>query len=189
MSSAASSSTTSMVTSDPDILAVGECVEHQRTCATASSRRCGTWRAVAATDSDRQLKRRPSGSRHSDQAQGLRHRRLLGRRFRRRRRTARTSCCATRARGVYKRVVVKDDRIVGAVLYGDTGDGAWYFDLLRRQNDISRDARHADLRPGLPGRRPRTLRRPLRPCRTMRRSAAATASARARSSRPSRPRA
>ena len=35
------------------------------------------------------------------------------------------------ARGVYKRIVVKEDRIVGAVLYGDTDDGAWYFELLR----------------------------------------------------------
>ncbi|AQR75635.1 nitrite reductase large subunit NirB [Sphingomonas sp. LM7] len=41
------------------------------------------------------------------------------------------------SRGVYKRVVVKDDRIVGAVLYGDTGDGGWYFDLLKRQEDVS----------------------------------------------------
>jgi nitrite reductase (NADH) large subunit len=46
------------------------------------------------------------------------------------------------ARGVYKRVIVKDDRIVGAVLYGDTADGNWYFDLLKRQEDVSeiRDA-------------------------------------------------
>jgi nitrite reductase (NADH) large subunit len=41
------------------------------------------------------------------------------------------------SRGVYKRLVVKDDRIVGAVLYGDTADGNWYFDLLKRSEDIS----------------------------------------------------
>jgi nitrite reductase (NADH) large subunit len=61
----------------------------------------------------------------------------------------RTSCCATPARGVYKRVVVKDDRIVGAVLYGDTGDGGWYFDLLKRAGGCRRTPRPADLRPGL----------------------------------------
>ncbi|MDK2758983.1 MAG: nitrite reductase large subunit NirB [Blastomonas fulva] len=46
------------------------------------------------------------------------------------------------ARGVYKRVVVKDDRVVGAVLYGDTADGNWYFDLLKRSEDVTviRDA-------------------------------------------------
>jgi len=41
------------------------------------------------------------------------------------------------SRGVYKRVVVKDDRVVGAVLYGDTADGNWYFQLLRDGSDIS----------------------------------------------------
>ncbi len=45
-------------------------------------------------------------------------------------------------RGVYKRVIVKDDKLVGAVLYGDTADGNWYFDLLRKQQDVAeiRDA-------------------------------------------------
>src|SRR6185295_18450682 len=41
------------------------------------------------------------------------------------------------SRGIYKRVVVRDDRIVGAVLYGDTGDGGWYFDLLRKGESIA----------------------------------------------------
>jgi nitrite reductase (NADH) large subunit len=46
------------------------------------------------------------------------------------------------SRGVYKRVIVKEDRVIGAVLYGDTGDGNWYFDLLKRGEDVSeiRDA-------------------------------------------------
>ncbi|WP_455209047.1 nitrite reductase large subunit NirB [Kaarinaea lacus] len=41
------------------------------------------------------------------------------------------------ARGVYKKIVIKDNRIQGAVLYGDTIDGAWYFQLLREHTDIS----------------------------------------------------
>src|SRR5690606_36638735 len=41
------------------------------------------------------------------------------------------------ARGVYKRLVLRDDKIVGAVLYGDTTDGSWYFDLLRKKEDVS----------------------------------------------------
>ena len=36
------------------------------------------------------------------------------------------------ARGVYKRLVLKDNRIIGAVLYGDTADGAWFFDLKKK---------------------------------------------------------
>lgn len=40
------------------------------------------------------------------------------------------------SRGVYKRVVLRNDRIVGAVLYGDTADGSWYFDLLKKGADV-----------------------------------------------------
>ena len=38
--------------------------------------------------------------------------------------------------GVYKKLVVKDDKIVGGVLYGDTADGSWYFQLLRDGQNI-----------------------------------------------------
>ncbi len=41
------------------------------------------------------------------------------------------------ARSVYKRLVLKNDRILGAVLYGDTADGAWFFDMIRKGADIS----------------------------------------------------
>lgn len=40
------------------------------------------------------------------------------------------------AGGVYKRLVIKDDKLVGACLYGDTVDGAWYFKLLREGRAI-----------------------------------------------------
>ncbi len=39
--------------------------------------------------------------------------------------------------GVYKRLVLKDNRIIGAVLYGETSDGPWFFDLLKKKTDIS----------------------------------------------------
>ena len=41
------------------------------------------------------------------------------------------------ARGVYKKIVLKDNKIHGAVMYGDTVDGAWYFQLLRDGTDVS----------------------------------------------------
>ncbi|MER9518338.1 nitrite reductase large subunit NirB [Mesorhizobium sp. M0614] len=41
------------------------------------------------------------------------------------------------AAGVYKRLVLKDDRIIGTVLYGETADGAWFNDLKKKQIDIS----------------------------------------------------
>ena len=39
--------------------------------------------------------------------------------------------------GIYKRLVLEDDRIVGAVLYGETSDGPWFFDMLKKRTDIS----------------------------------------------------
>jgi nitrite reductase (NADH) large subunit len=39
--------------------------------------------------------------------------------------------------GVYKRLVIRDDRLVGAVMYGDTIDGAWYFRLLREGASVA----------------------------------------------------
>ena len=39
--------------------------------------------------------------------------------------------------GIYKKLVVRDNRIKGAVMYGDTLDGTWYFQMLREGTDIS----------------------------------------------------
>jgi nitrite reductase (NADH) large subunit len=39
--------------------------------------------------------------------------------------------------GVYKKLVLKDDKLVGACLYGDTVDGSWYFKLLRDGRSIA----------------------------------------------------
>ncbi len=39
--------------------------------------------------------------------------------------------------GVYKKLVIKDDQLVGACLYGDTVDGSWYFKLLRDARKVS----------------------------------------------------
>jgi nitrite reductase (NADH) large subunit len=35
------------------------------------------------------------------------------------------------ARGVYKRLVIEDGKVAGAVLFGDAADGGWYFDLMK----------------------------------------------------------
>ncbi|MCP5266851.1 MAG: NAD(P)/FAD-dependent oxidoreductase [Burkholderiaceae bacterium] len=40
------------------------------------------------------------------------------------------------AAGVYKRLVLEAGRIVGTVLYGETRDGPWFFDLLRKATDV-----------------------------------------------------
>jgi len=40
------------------------------------------------------------------------------------------------ARGVYKRLVIEDDRLVGAVMYGDTADGNWFFGLIKDGTEV-----------------------------------------------------
>ena len=39
--------------------------------------------------------------------------------------------------GVYKKLVVKDGKLVGACLYGDTVDGSYYFKLLREGRSVA----------------------------------------------------
>ncbi|HID81354.1 MAG TPA: NAD(P)/FAD-dependent oxidoreductase [Thiotrichales bacterium] len=41
------------------------------------------------------------------------------------------------AGGTYKKLVIKDNKIIGAVLYGDTIDGTWYFQMMKDGTDIS----------------------------------------------------
>ena len=39
--------------------------------------------------------------------------------------------------GIYKKLVLKDDKLVGGVLYGDTVDGTWYFKLVREGRSVA----------------------------------------------------
>jgi nitrite reductase (NADH) large subunit len=41
------------------------------------------------------------------------------------------------SRGLYKKIVLRDGKLVGAVLYGDVADGQWYLQLMRDQEDVS----------------------------------------------------
>jgi nitrite reductase (NADH) large subunit len=51
-------------------------------------------------------------------------------------------CFTDPALGIYKKLVVKAGKLIGAVLYGDTVDGSWYQQLLEQEENISafRDA-------------------------------------------------
>jgi len=40
------------------------------------------------------------------------------------------------ARGIYKRLVIEGETLVGAVMYGDTADGNWFFGLIKDGTDI-----------------------------------------------------
>lgn len=128
-----------MVTSDPAILAVGECVQHRGACYGLVAPIWEMCRALAAG-----LAASPKGYEGSVTSTKLKVSGVDV--FSAGDFSGGEGCedivLRDAARGIYKRVVVKGDKVVGAVLYGDTQDGNWYFDLLRQQQDVS-DIREA----------------------------------------------
>ncbi|OHC98431.1 MAG: nitrite reductase large subunit [Sphingopyxis sp. RIFCSPHIGHO2_01_FULL_65_24] len=123
-----------MVTSDPAVLAVGECVEHDGQVYGLVAPLWDMCRSLADG-----LVEQPTGYRGSVTSTKLK---VSGIDVFSAGDFAGGDGCEDivlrdASRGVYKRVIVKDDRIVGAVLYGDTADSNWYFDLLKKQEDVS----------------------------------------------------
>jgi NAD(P)H-dependent nitrite reductase small subunit len=123
-----------MLTYDPAIYAIGECVQHRgrtfglvaplmeqaRVCATYLAER-GT-RGYRASQASTQLKVTginvfSAGNHHA----GSRCESLVLR---------------DPKRGVYKRLVIEHDKIRGAVLYGDVRDSGWYLDLINEGRNI-----------------------------------------------------
>ncbi|UOA10245.1 NAD(P)/FAD-dependent oxidoreductase [Methylobacter sp. S3L5C] len=41
------------------------------------------------------------------------------------------------ALGIYKKLVIRGDKLIGAVLYGDTTDGSWYQELLEKEEPLA----------------------------------------------------
>jgi len=129
-----------MVSSDPAILAVGECVQHRGECYGLVAPLWEMCRAFAD-----HLVDRPGGYTGSVTSTRLKVSGIdvfsagdfSGGD------AAEDIVMRDAARGVYKRLVIRDDKLVGAVLYGDTADGNWYFDLLRKEEDV------AEIRDGL----------------------------------------
>jgi nitrite reductase (NADH) large subunit len=128
--------TDDMRTSDPDIFAVGECVEHRgqvfglvaplwdqaRVCAArlaGDTEAAFTSRALATslkiTGIDVYSAGALMAADESDDEITLRDDR----------------------RGVYKKVVLRGSKLVGAVLYGDVSDGPWYLQLMQSGADVA----------------------------------------------------
>ena len=140
-----------MQTSDLDILAVGECVEHDSTCyglvaplydmaKVAAKTLLGEPAAFRPVETSTKLK--VTGVdlfSAGDFGEGDGREEIVFR---------------DPGRGVYKRLVLRDEKIIGAVMYGDTQDGNWFFGQLKDGTDVSQDARHADLRARLRRGRP-----------------------------------
>ncbi|HET7715474.1 MAG TPA: nitrite reductase large subunit NirB [Bauldia sp.] len=123
-----------METSDPDIYAVGECAEHRGICyglvaplyemaGVIADQLNGTDRHYTGSAISTRLK--VTGIdlfSAGDFADGEDRQEIVLR---------------DASSGIYRRLVLKDDRIIGVVLYGDTSDGAWFFQLLKDGTDVA----------------------------------------------------
>ena len=123
-----------MVTSDADILAVGECVEHDGTIFglvaplyDQAKVAAQTLMGVEATFVQKELstKLKVTGCdlfSAGDFADGDSREDIVFR---------------DPARGVYRRLVLENNIIIGAVMYGDTADSNWFFGLIRDKTNIA----------------------------------------------------
>ncbi|HLH12583.1 MAG TPA: nitrite reductase large subunit NirB [Methylovirgula sp.] len=124
-----------MQTSDPDILALGECAEvsghvyglvaplYEMARVAALRLACRAGAGFAHSDTPTKLK--VTGIEVfslGDFADGEEREEIVLR---------------DAAAGIYKRLILKDNRIVGTVLFGETADGAWFNDLKKKGTDIS----------------------------------------------------
>ncbi|MEM7270249.1 MAG: nitrite reductase large subunit NirB, partial [Pseudomonadota bacterium] len=123
-----------MLTSDEDILSVGECVEHRNMCYGLVAPLYEMAKVVAKTlvgedaayqGSITSTKLKVTGVdlfsmgdfAEGDDREEIIYRDAVG--------------------GIYKRLVIQNDKVIGAVMYGDTADGAWFFSLMKDETDIS----------------------------------------------------
>ena len=123
-----------MVTSDPDVLALGECVEHNGALFGLVAPLYDQAKIVARTllgDTAHFVAREVSTKLKvtgcdlfsaGDFAEGEGREDIVFR---------------DPARGVYKRLVLERNRIIGAVMYGDTADGNWFYGLMKDAEDVS----------------------------------------------------
>ncbi len=122
-----------MITSDADILAVGECIEHDKQLFGLVAPLYDQARVVAATLLADAAAFRPVQTATKlkvtgcdlfsagDFADGPGREDIVFR---------------DPGRGVYKRLVIEGEKLVGAVMYGDTADGNWFFGLIKDAKDI-----------------------------------------------------
>jgi len=123
-----------MKTDDPDVFAIGECVEHRGKCyglvaplydmaKVAAKNMLGFHETFEGVETATKLK--VTGvdlysAGDFEQSEGREE--IVYR---------------DATNGIYKRLVIEDNRIIGVVMYGDTADGAWFFGLLKDRTDIS----------------------------------------------------
>jgi nitrite reductase (NADH) large subunit len=121
-------------TFDPAIYAVGECVQHRRTVFGLVAPLWQQARVCAAHIAELGV-RRYAGSRDSARLKvgGID---VFSVGDYTERQGSESLVIRDAGLGIYKRLIIEDDRLRGAVLYGDTRDGSWYASLIEEGRDI-----------------------------------------------------
>jgi nitrite reductase (NADH) large subunit len=123
-----------MQTSDPHIYAIGECVEHRGQCYGLVAPIWDMCRTLADTLTETENAYEGSVLSTRLKVSGVDV--FSAGRF-----SGGEGCedivFRDAGRGVYKRIVVENNKLAGAVLFGDAADGSWYFDLMRSGIDIA----------------------------------------------------
>ena len=121
-------------TSDPDICAIGECVEHRGQCYGLVAPIWEMCRALGETLTDGAGSYEGSSLSTRLKVSGVDV-------FSAGKHLGGEGCedivFRDAGRGVYKRIVLEEGRVAGAVLFGDASDGGWYFDLMRSGQDVA----------------------------------------------------
>ena len=124
----------SMQTSSPDIFALGECAEHRGTCYGLVEPAYEQARVLA-----RHLAGKPAAYQGSVVSTNLKVSGVsvfsagdfMGGEG------SESLVLTDRRRGTYKKLVVADGRLTGAVLIGDTVDALWYLELIRNRYQVA----------------------------------------------------
>lgn len=122
-------------TSAPEVFAVGECAEHGGTCYGLVAPLYEQARVVAA-----QLADAVSDARYTGSCTVLKLKVTGADLFSAgdivQRDGDQVLVCRDARRGLYRRLLVRDDRLAGVVLVGDTADAGWYFDRLQSAHTL-----------------------------------------------------
>jgi nitrite reductase (NADH) large subunit len=123
-----------MQTASPDIYALGECAEHRGTCYGLVEPAYEQARVLA-----RHLSGRPAAYQGSVVSTNLKVSGVsvfsagdfMGGEG------SESLVLSDRRRGTYKKLVISDGRLTGAVLIGDTVDALWYLELIRNRDKVA----------------------------------------------------
>jgi nitrite reductase (NADH) large subunit len=123
----------SLATSDPNIFAIGECAEHRGTCYGLVEPANEQARVLAERLAGRNATYTGSVNGTNLKVSGV-HLFSVGDFLGAP--TTESIVLADAGLGTYRKLVIENERLVGAVLYGDTADARWYLDLLRAEASI-----------------------------------------------------